>query len=98
MWQWLLTAGVGLVGVVLWLWEKNLKTDVEKKLLVTENALEQVTDKYVQAEDAAIRAEKVITFLKSDLNELHKQMEFCATPELIRARLTKLLSTPLRDR
>lgn len=96
--EWLFTAGVGLVGVVLWLWEKNLKADVEKKLMVVEVALERVTGKWQQAEDAAFRAEKVIAFLKGDLHELQKQMEFCATPELIRARLTKLLSTPLRDR
>jgi hypothetical protein len=93
---WLASIGIGLAGLVLWLWEKNAKSDVEKKLMLSTALAKDLKRQLIVEEDKGVRLEAVIVLLRGDLHGLQDELEKCAVPGSIRERLNKLLASPNR--
>ena len=90
--EWLFTAGVGLVGVVLWLWEKNSHGDTSKTLLISKLENDKLKLEVAMQTDKIYRMEKVNTLLRGDVLELHQILEASAVPGAFRTRINELLS------
>lgn len=92
MWPWLASAGVGLVGLLLWLWEKAAHADSQKDLALTKAQNKDLSRQLHEAWDMGERKDKVITLLRGDLHGLNEELEKCAVPGAVRERLNKLLT------
>lgn len=95
--------GMGLLGVMAYLWERGNRADVESAKAYVEKNYElmraQAIDLRKQLgmeQERGNRNELAINLLRGDLGRLNDELEKCAVPGAIRDRLSRLLAAPNR--
>ena len=92
MTSWLVAAGVGLVGLLLWLWEKASHADTKSRLhKESVNHLKTREDLSTQVAEC-IRLGTAVGVLRSEATRLNDELASCIIPGNARDRLNRLLA------